>query len=73
MEIPQVFLTPLEKTPTSLSTDPWNFHMFFLQYPWKFHVLNPHLDFSGIAQWTIPEKTNKQGRARHGIFRGIKE
>ena len=20
--------------------DSWNFHMFFLQYPWKFHILN---------------------------------
>ena len=39
----------------SFLIDPWNLHMFFsLQYPWKFHVLNPlptvaSLDFSGIA------------------------
>ena len=25
--------------------DPWNFHMFFFQYPWKFHVLNPQVRF----------------------------
>ena len=25
----------------SFSIDPWNFYILFLQYPWKFHVLNP--------------------------------
>ena len=31
----------------------WHFHMLFLQYPWKFHFLNPTLCFfSGIAQST---------------------
>ena len=40
---------------TSFLIDPWNFHMFFLQDPQKFHVLNPLPPpvwiFSGIAQW----------------------
>ena len=26
---------------TSFLTDHWNFHMFFNQYPWKFHILHP--------------------------------
>ena len=31
----------------SFLVDSWNLHMFFLQYPWKLHVLNscPCLDF----------------------------
>ena len=26
---------------TSFLIDPWNFRIFFLQYPWKFHAFNP--------------------------------
>ena len=36
----------------SFLAEPWNFQMLFLQYPWKFHVLNPLAHvwvFSGIA------------------------
>ena len=36
------FLYILENS-TSFLNDPWNFQMFFLQYLWKFHVLNPRL------------------------------
>ena len=40
--------TPLE-IPLFL-IDPWNLHMVFLQYPWKFHVLSLFVwIFSGIA------------------------
>ena len=37
-EIPHKFL--LEQLSASFLIDPWNFNIFFLQYPWKFHFLN---------------------------------
>ena len=39
---------------TSFLIDPWNFHMLFLPYSWKLHLLKPSPHpiwiFSGIAQ-----------------------
>ena len=51
-EVPHDFFnTPGNST--SFLFDPRNFHMLFLQCPWKFHVLNPPSPplwiFSGIA------------------------
>ena len=49
MEIPHVFLITPGNSNFLINT--WNFHMPFLLYLWKFHVLNsPSLDFSGVAQ-----------------------
>ena len=56
-------LRPKTKTPeysTFLTTsgsstlfliNPWKFLLEFRQYPWQFHILNPPVSFSGIAQW----------------------
>ena len=31
--------------------NPWKIHLLFLQYPWKFHILNPVCYFSGIVHF----------------------
>ena len=50
MEILQNCMAPLRNSKVK-NQDPWNFHMFFFQYHWKFHVLNALcLDISGITQ-----------------------
>ena len=46
MEIPHGFFLNTPGNSTSFLIDPWNFYMFFLQFPWKLHVLKPRcLDF----------------------------
>ena len=51
LDIPWFFLyTSGNSTPFLI--DPRNFHMFFLQYPWKFHVLNPRYCFDFF--WNSP-------------------
>ena len=40
MEIPHDFFLDIPENSTSFLIDPWNFHMLFLQYLWKIHVLN---------------------------------
>ena len=35
------FFLHTRRNSTSFLIDAWNFYMFFLHYPWKFHVLNP--------------------------------
>ena len=45
MEILHEFFSNTPGNSTSFLIDPWHFHMVFLQYPWKFHVLNPSLGF----------------------------
>ena len=37
---------------TCFSLNPCNFHMLFLQHPWKFHVLKPRLNFFWNSQNT---------------------
>ena len=35
----------------------WKFHVLFLWYPWKFHILNPCVwIFSWIAQWPLTNR-----------------
>ena len=34
--------------------DPWNSHMLFLQFPWKFHALNSPPQFGFFLEWPIP-------------------
>ena len=41
MEIPHQFFLSTPGNSTSFLIDPWNFHILFFQYPWKFYVLNP--------------------------------
>ena len=41
MEIPYEFFLNTHGNSTSFLIEHWNFHMLFLQYPWKFHVLTP--------------------------------
>ena len=42
IEIPHKFFVNTPGNFTSFSSDPWNFHMYFYQYLWKFHALSPH-------------------------------
>ena len=59
MEILHNFFLITPENSTSFSINPRNFHMLFLQYPWKFHILNrPVWIFSGIAQscWLLTKK-----------------
>ena len=56
MEIPHDFFLITLGNSTSFLIDPWNFYMFFPQYPWKFHVLNPPcLDFLWNSPLSIPQ------------------
>ena len=41
MEIPHQFFLRTPRNSTSFLIHPWNFHMLFLQYSLKFHVLDP--------------------------------
>ena len=47
LEIPLLFLI-----------DPLNFHMFFLQYPWKFHVLDALIGV--FLEWPIFWNSNQK-------------
>ena len=45
---PLEILRPKTKTPgnsTLFLINPWKIHLPFLQYPWKFHILNPRFFF----------------------------
>ena len=50
MEITFFLYTP--GSSTSFLIDSWHFHMFFHQYHWNFHVLNPHSCFDFF--WNSP-------------------
>ena len=41
MEIPHEFFLKTPRNSTSFLIHPWDFHMLFLQYSLKFHVLDP--------------------------------
>ena len=57
LRILQNCVTPLARNSTSFLIDPWNLHMLFLQYPWKFHVLPstppPPSLFGFFLEWPI--------------------
>ena len=70
MLYPLEVLRPKTKTPGNsmlFLISQRKIHLLFLQYPWKFHILNPLFVFSGIVQYrcmNLP-KTDDNDRA-HG-------
>ena len=54
LEIPHYFFLGNHGNSTSFLINPWKFHMLFLWYPLKFHILNPLVwIFSGITHWKL--------------------
>ena len=49
---PQYFFLVTLGNSTLLLINCWKFHMLFLWYPWKFHILNPPpLTVQGFSYW----------------------
>ena len=73
MEIPHEFFLNTPGNSTFCLIDLWNFHMLFLQYLWKFHVLKCSM-YDVLEQLNLSIIWTEIAKLRHlfaALFRNI--
>ena len=72
---PQKLLLYTHGYSTFFLIDPLNFHMFSVQYPWKFHVVKPHLSLGfswNNPFWGVLAKKPTQKQPKKTVSAGTK-